>query len=156
VATEAVARAETHLPLIWIKSSAVVAKKHPLVLMAAVQPGHERCRGSKASNSRHPGDHVLPPCGVAGCAAPIKPVFPPPAYWLGVWCRLVGPTQGHCDVPEPITSTRRPAQRRVRYSVRTSSGLVATRQTRGSPPTSTFPATSSQMARFARARSSRV
>ena len=38
------------------------------------------------------------------------------------------------DVPEPITSTVRPAQRRVRYSVRTSSGLVATRQTRGSPP----------------------
>ena len=44
-------------------------------------------------------------------------------------------------VPEPITATGSSAHRRVRYSVITSSGLVTTSATRGSPPASTAVAT---------------
>ena len=40
------------------------------------------------------------------------------------------------DVPEPMIDTARPSQRRTRYSVSTSSGLVTTITTRGSPPAS--------------------
>ena len=40
------------------------------------------------------------------------------------------------DVPDPMIETARPSQRRTRYSVSTSSGLVTTITTRGRPPAS--------------------
>ena len=51
-------------------------------------------------------------------------------------------------VPEPITATARSCQRRVRYSVITSSGFVTTIATRGSAPASTAVATESITATF--------
>ena len=60
------------------------------------------------------------------------------------------------DVPEPMIDTERPCQRRTRYSVSTSSGLVTTITTRGSPPASIAAAVCSRISTLASSTSSRV
>ena len=60
------------------------------------------------------------------------------------------------EVPEPRIDIVRSSHRRTRYSVSTSSGLVTTITTRGSPPASIAAAVCSTMATLASNTSSRV